>query len=131
MTMDEEQHQGVPGDNTSLLVYRKGMLAGLLLDAAIRRSTDGRASLDDVARQMLTLARSSGVHQVPDARIRAIAVGVGGSGVDRMWRRVVEGTDLITEAEVTDALRAVTGLPVTAPAAIAKEQKVLIGHPKP
>ncbi len=131
MTMEEEQREGVLGDNTSLLVYRKGMLAGLLLDAAIRRGTDGQASLDDVARQMLALASSNPAHRVPDPEIRAIAVDVGGSGVDRVWNRVVEGTDLITEAEVTSALRAVTGLPVTAPAAVAKEQKVLIGHPKP
>jgi hypothetical protein len=31
----------------------------------------------------------------------------------------MEGTNLITEAEVADALRVVTGLPATAPAAIA------------
>ena len=37
----------------------------------------------------------------------------------------------ISEAEVTQALRTVTGLPVAGPAAIAKEQKILIGHPKP
>jgi len=44
---------------------------------------------------------------------------------------VVAGTGLITQAEVTQALRTVTGLPVAPPAPIAKEQKVLIGHPKP
>lgn len=131
MTMHQEEREGVAGDNTSLLVYRKGMLAGLLLDAAIRRGTDGQASLDDVARQMLALARSNAAHRVPDFEIRAIALDVGGGGVGRVWSRVVEGTDLIAEAEVTDALRAVTGLPVTAPAPVAKEQKVLIGHPKP
>jgi hypothetical protein len=43
----------------------------------------------------------------------------------------VAGTSLISEAEVTEALRVVTGLAVTAPAPIAKEQKVLIVHPKP
>jgi len=131
MTMQQEQHEGVLGDNTSLLVYRKGMLAGLLLDAAIRRGTDGQASLGDVAQRILALARSSPAHRVRDAEMRAVAVEAGGSGVARVWRRVVDGTTLIAEAEVTDALRAVTGLPVTAPPAIAKEQKVLIGHQKP
>jgi predicted metalloprotease with PDZ domain len=131
MTMDEEQRANVLGDNTSLLVYRKGMLAGLLLDAAIRRATAGQAKLDDAARLALILARSSPEHRVPDAAIRAVAVQVGGDDVDRVWRRVVEGITLISEAEVTAALHAVTGLPVTGPPRIAKEQKVLPGHPKP
>ena len=119
------------GDNTSLLVYRKGMLAALLLDAAIRRATDGRASLDDAARRMLVYAHASPGHRVTDAEIHVIAVDVGGNDVDRVWHRVVAGTSLLTEAEVTEALRMVTGLPVSAPAPIAKEQKILIGHPKP
>jgi predicted metalloprotease with PDZ domain len=131
MTMDEEQREHVLGDNTSLLVYRKGMLVGLLLDAAIRRGTDGHASLDDLARRMLARARTDPAHRVADADIQALAVELGGGGVDRIWRRVVEGTSLITEAEVADALRAVTGSPVTAPAAAPKAQKVLIGHPNP
>jgi len=131
MTMDEEQHEGVLGDNTSLLVYRKGMLAGLLLDAAIRKGSDGQASLDDVARQVLARSKDRPDHRVSEAQLRAAAVQMGGAEADSVWRRVVDGTTLITEAEVTDALRAVTGLPVTAPAPVAKEQKVLIGHPKP
>ena len=131
MTMDEEWREKVLGDNTSLLVYRKGMLAGLLLDAAIRRGTDGRASLDDVARRMIAVARQDPAHRVRETEIRRIAVEIGGGGVAHVWRRVVEGTTLLTEAEVTDALRLVTGLPVGAPAANAKEQKILIGHPKP
>ena len=131
MTMDEEQHAGVLGDNTSLLVYRKGMLAGLLLDAVIRRATDGQASLDDVARRMLLLAAGTPGHRVTDAEILSAATETGGDEVPRVWRRVVDGTSLITEDEVTAALRTVTGLPVVAPAPIAKEQKKLIGHPKP
>jgi predicted metalloprotease with PDZ domain len=131
MTMDEEQREQVLGDNTSLLVYRKGMLAGLLLDAAIRRGADGRASLDDLARRMLARARTDPAHRVADADIRALATQLGGGGVDRIWRRVVEGTSLITAADVADALRAVTGSPVTAPAAAPKDRKVLIGHPNP
>ena len=131
MTMDEEQHEGVLGDNTSLLVYRKGMLAGLLLDAAIRRATDGQATLDDVARRVLLLAAGATGHRVTDAEILSAATEAGGDGVRPVWRRVVDGTSLITEDEVTAALRTVTGLPVVAPAPVAKEQKTLIGHPKP
>jgi predicted metalloprotease with PDZ domain len=123
MTMDEEQREGVLGDNTSLLVYRKGMLAGLLLDAAIRRGTDGRTRLDDVARRMLVVARTHPTHRVAASQIRSLATELGGGGVDRIWRRVVEGTSLITEADVADALRVVTGMPITGPAAHAKEQQ--------
>ena len=131
MTMDEEQHLGVIGDNTSLLVYRKGMLAGLLLDAAIRRGSEGRVSLDDVARRMLTLAAGRPGHHVTEADIRAAVLAVGGADADRVWTHVIDGTALIEGAEVTDALRVVTGLPVAEPPPVAKEQKVLIGHPKP
>ena len=119
-TMAEESREGVLGDNTTLLVYRKGMLAGLLLDAAIRRGSDGRASLDDLARSALALARSRPAHRVSEDEIRALAVALGGGGTARLWRRVVDGTSLITEADVTDALRAVTGLSLGAPAAVAK-----------
>lgn len=131
MTMDEEQRENPLGDNTTLLIYRKGMLAGLLLDAFIRRQTDGEASLDDVARRMLALAASRSSHRVAEGEIRDIAIAIGGSGVARLWDRVVDGESLISRDEVASALRTVTGLDVTAPAFNAKEQKILIGHPKP
>ncbi|HXY70093.1 MAG TPA: hypothetical protein VEH62_11630 [Gemmatimonadales bacterium] len=131
ITMAEEQRENVLGDNTTLLVYRKGMLAGLLLDAAVRRATEGEATLADVARRLLAIARLSPSRLVDDDEIRDAAVEVGGEAAGRVWRRVVAGTSPITEGEVTEALRAVTGLPVTGPAPVAKEQKVLIGHPKP
>ena len=131
MTMAEEQRENPLGDNTTLLIYRKGMLAGLLLDAFIRRQTDGEASLDDVARRMLAVAASRSSHRVAEGEIRDIAIAIGGSGVARLWDRVVDGESLISRDEVASALRAVTGLDVTAPAFNAKEQKILIGHPKP
>lgn len=131
MTMDEEQRENPLGDNTTLLVYRKGMLAGLLLDAFIRRQTDGEASLDDVARRMLALAASRSSHRVTEAEIRAIAIAIGGSGVAGLWGRVVDGESLISRDEVASALRTVTGLDVAVPDFNAKEQKVLVGHPKP
>ena len=131
MTMSEEQRENILGDNTTLLVYRKGMLAGLLLDAAIRRTTDGAATLGDVARRLLAAASHDPGRRVSDAEIHDLSLEVGGPAVEPVWRQVVAGTSLISEAEVTEALRVVTGLAVTAPAPIAKEQKVLIVHPKP
>ncbi len=131
MTMEEEQRENPLGDNTTLLIYRKGMLAGLLLDAFIRRQTDGEASLDDVARRMLALAADRPSRRVAEDEIRGIAIAIGGGGVARLWDRVVDGESLITRDDVTSALRTVTGLDVAVPDFNAKERKVLIGHPKP
>jgi len=125
MTMDEETRRGVVGDNTALLVYRKGMLTGLLLDAAIRRETDGQSSLDDVARRIIGMARGRRSHAVQETEIRDIASAIGGTGAGRTWDRLVAGTRSISEVEVTDALRTVTGFAVALPTVPAKERKVL------
>ena len=58
LTMAEENNRRMGGDNTELLVYRKGMLAGLLLDAAIRQGSNDRRSLDDVSRRLLQIAQT-------------------------------------------------------------------------
>jgi predicted metalloprotease with PDZ domain len=130
LTMEQEDRSNVSGDNTALLVYRKGMLAGLLLDAAIRRGTDGQASLDDVARRLLALAAERGSHVVRGSEIRDVALEVGGGDLARIWDRVVEGSSLVSADEVTDALQVVTGVPIPVAQSRAKEQKVLSNHPK-
>ncbi len=129
MTMEQEDRGSVIGDNTALLVYRKGMLAGLLLDAAIRRGTDGQATLDDVARRMLGLAAARRTHVVRASEIRDIAVEIGGPGVARVWDRVVAGASLLSEDEVTAALHVVTGGDIPRAPLRAKERKVLSNHP--
>ncbi len=131
MTMDQEEGSGAPGDNTELLVYRKGMLAGLLLDAAIRRGTDGEASLDDVARRALALARTQRRHVVREPALRDLVRETGGPDADSVWARVVAGTALLSAGEVTSALREVTGADVPAFAVPAKELKVLGKQPGP
>ncbi len=131
MTMDEEQRENPLGDNTTLLIYRKGMLAGLLLDAAIRRQTDGEASLDDVGRRMLALAAGRPTRRVAEGEVRDIVVAIAGRAVGGTWDRVVAGTSPISRDEVVSALRTVASLDVPAPPLNAKEQKVLVGHPKP
>lgn len=110
MTMDEEHRSNILGDNTTLLVYRKGMLAALLLDAAIRRGSAGRASLDDVARRLLAAASQDPARRVSASEIRALAVALGGAGVAPVWRRAVAGTELLTRAEITGALDVISGL---------------------
>ena len=109
MTMAEENRRRMGGDNTELLVYRKGMLAGLLLDAAIRRSSNGRRTLDDVSRQLLHMAAERRSRVLRETEIRDAVRAAGGEEGLRVWHKVVEGTDMITEAEVSDALRIVTG----------------------
>lgn len=128
LTMAQEARQGMGGDNTELLVYRKGMLAGLMLDAAIRRASDGRASLDDVARRALALAATRRSRSVREAEIRQLVREVGGNDAARTWERVVEGTAMLTADDLTSALRVVTGRTFTVPDR-PKRRKTLTGTP--
>ncbi len=125
MTMSEENRRRVLGDNTELLVYRKGMLAGLLLDAAIRRSSNGRRTLDDASRDLLRLARERRSHTVREPEIREAVRRVGGRDVERVWDRVVAGRELLTAAEVAQALRDVTGRDLQPPPLATKRGKTL------
>jgi len=109
MTMAEENRASVGGDNTELLVYRKGMLAGLLLDAAIRRETHGRSTLDAAAARLLTVAAARRSRTVREAEIRDAVVDAGGASAARTWSRVVDAANLLSEAEIREALRDVTG----------------------
>jgi len=125
LTMAEENTRRMGGDNTDLLVYRKGMLAGLLLDAAIRRGSNDRRSLDDVSRQLLQVARISASRTMRETEIPAAVVSAGGDEAARAWARVVDGTDPISEDDVSAALRAVTGR-AFAPPVLAKGRKELV-----
>jgi len=126
LTMAEENRRGVRGDNTELLVYRKGMLAGLLLDAAFRQASGGRRSLDDLSRALLAAAQQRGSRYVPENEVRTIAVRLGGAEVERVWDRVVAGTGMLTEEDVRAALRTVTGRTFDPPPPLlAKERKAL------
>lgn len=109
LTMAQEARQRMGGDNTELLVYRKGMLAGLMLDAAIREATADRATLDDVARRLLERARARRSRVVREPEIRAVVGEVGGEPATRVWDRVVTGTARLDVREISDALQRVTG----------------------
>ncbi len=124
LTMSEENRQRLGGDNTELLVYRKGMLAGLMLDAAIRRGTAGRKSLDDLSRQLLAMAATRRSRNVRESEIRDAAVALGGPAIQQLWARVVTGTELLNEDDVASALQAVTGRSF-APPPLAKARKEL------
>jgi hypothetical protein len=124
MTMAEENHARMGGDNTELLVYRKGMLAGLMLDAAIRRGSRGRHTLDDLSRRLLAIAAPRRNHNVREAELHDAAVALGGADVERVWARVVTGTELLTEDDIATALQGVTGR-AFAPPPLAKSRKEL------
>jgi predicted metalloprotease with PDZ domain len=131
MTMAAEARTMPGGDNTIRLVYRKGMLAALLLDAAIRRDSHGRASLDDVARSLLATARDRRSRTVTEAEIGEAVRREGGRSARREWARVVAGTDRISAAEVASALREVTGVDLPPPPPRANVPKALSQPPPP
>ena len=125
LTMAEENRRRMGGDNTELLVYRKGMLAGLMLDAALRRATNGQRTIDDLSRQLLALAATRRSRNVHESEIRDAAVALGGEEVQRVWTRVVAGTELVTEDDVSTALQSVTGR-LFPPPALIKTRKELV-----
>ena len=124
LTMTQENRRHMGGDNTELLVYRKGMLAGLLLDAAIRNGSGGRKTLDDVSRRLLQTAAHRQSRLLRETEVRDVAVQEGGPGVQAVWTRVVDGTELLTEDDVANALAVVTGRRF-APPPLAKAHKEL------
>ncbi len=131
MTMAAEARTLPGGDNTVRLVYRKGMLAALLLDAAVRKGSRGAADLDSVARDLLATARGRAGHTVSEAEIGAAVEAAGGRTARREWRRVVTGTAELTAREVADALKAVTGADLPPPPDRANVPKALARPPAP
>lgn len=131
MTMAAEARSLPGGDNTIRLIYRKGMLAGLLLDAAIRRGSHERASLDDVARRLLATARTRRSKTLSEAEIGEAVAEAGGSTASREWARVVTGTGELTAAQVAAALRAVTGVELPPPLPRTEAPKTLSKPPSP
>ncbi len=129
LTMQQESRSRVPGDNTELLAYRKGMLAGLLLDAAIRRATAAQRTLDDASRALLVQARQRR-RRLSEADLRAAVVQFGGPATEQTWDRVVGSAAPITEEEVGEALRVVTGRPLAPPPALKARKELLPAAPR-
>lgn len=125
LTMAQESRQGMAGDNTRLLVYRKGMLAGLMLDAAIRRASDGRRTLDDASRSLLARAAGRAWRTVTEREVRDAVIEAGSPAVRREWDRLVESTAIISQNDVQEALRQVTGQGFEPPPIVPKQRKVL------
>jgi len=77
--------------NVSVNYYRKGALAGWLLDAHIRRATGDRRALDDLMRA--AYARYSGASGYAAGDLRALAAEVAGRDLSAFFDAVIDGTD--------------------------------------
>ena len=85
--------------NSSVSYYTKGSVLGFLLDARIRKATNGAKSLDDVMRA--AYQRFSGAKGYTPDEFRAVAEQVAGTSLASFWDAGVEGT---AEVDYTEAL---------------------------
>jgi predicted metalloprotease with PDZ domain len=86
--------------NTGISYYVKGAVVAFLLDAKIRRATEGRRSLDDVMR--LAFDRYSASSGFTAQQFRALAGEVAGHDLSAWFRSVLESTDELDYSEALD-----------------------------
>ena len=87
-------------DNIGISYYTKGAIVGWLLDARIRRMTNGTKSLDDLMR--LAFSRYSGDHGYTPAQFRATTAEVAGGSLDDFFQRAVVSTEELDYKEALD-----------------------------
>jgi predicted metalloprotease with PDZ domain len=80
--------------------YTKGPVVGFLLDAKIRRATNGARSLDDVMR--LAHARYSGARGFTPEGFRSITSEVAGIDLGDWFRRALDTTEELEYSEALD-----------------------------
>jgi predicted metalloprotease with PDZ domain len=83
--------------NVAISYYTKGAVLGFLLDARIRRLTDGRRSLDDVMRG--AYERYAGAQGYTPGEFRAVAEEMAGVSLADFWTEGVQGTGELDYAE--------------------------------
>jgi predicted metalloprotease with PDZ domain len=88
--------------NSGVSYYVKGAVVAFLLDARIRRATDGKKSLDDVMR--LAYERHSGPRGFTAHQFRDLAGEVAGMDLSAWFRSALEGTDELDYSEALDWL---------------------------
>jgi len=89
-------------NNTSVSYYTKGTVIAFLLDATIRKATNGAKSLDDVMR--LAYEKFSGPKGYTPEQFRGVIDQVAGRSVQGFWESAVEGTSELDYTEALDAL---------------------------
>ena len=95
------ENSGVGMDQaTTVSYYTKGTVVGLLLDARIRRLTNGRRSLDDVMH--LAFRRYSGAHGFTPEQFQSVASEVAGANLDDWFHRVLDTTEELDYSEALD-----------------------------
>jgi predicted metalloprotease with PDZ domain len=95
----DNSNSGVNAKATTVSYYTKGNVLGLVLDAKIRRTTNGRASFDDVMR--LAYKRYSGANGFTADEFRRTAEEVAGVDLRQWFASAVSSTD---ELDYTDLL---------------------------
>jgi predicted metalloprotease with PDZ domain len=86
--------------NTSISYYTKGAVLGFLLDAGIRKATNGAKSLDDVMR--LAYQRFAGARGYTPEEFRGVAEQVAGISLKAFWDSAVDGTGELDYSEALD-----------------------------
>jgi hypothetical protein len=104
----ENSNSGVNPSARTVSYYNKGNVLGLLLDAKIRRATDGRASFDDVMR--LAYRRYSGARGFTADDFRRTAEEIAGTDLRAWFASAVSSTDELDYSDVLEwyGLRFVT-----------------------
>jgi predicted metalloprotease with PDZ domain len=88
--------------NTAVSYYTKGSVVGLLLDARIRKATNGARSLDDVMKA--AYEKYSGMRGYTADEFRAVAEQVAGVSLKTFWDAAVSGTVELDYQETLDTL---------------------------
>jgi predicted metalloprotease with PDZ domain len=86
--------------NSAVSYYTKGSIIGLLLDARLRRLTNGKRGLDDVMRA--AYRRFSGERGYTATDFRAVANQVAGMDLGDFFHRALETTEELDYAEMLD-----------------------------
>jgi predicted metalloprotease with PDZ domain len=104
----ENSNSGVNPNASTVSYYNKGNVLGLLLDAKIRRTTNGRASFDDVMR--LAYQRYSGARGFTAGEFRQTTEEVAGVDLRPWFRSAVSSTGELDYADLLEwyGLRFVT-----------------------
>ena len=104
----QNSNSGVAPNAGTVSYYNKGHVLGLLLDAKIRRATNGRRSFDDVMRRAYT--RYSGERGFTGDQFRQTAEEVAGVDLRAWFASTVSSTDELDYADLLEwyGLRFVT-----------------------
>ena len=94
-----QMFEKIPADR-KVDYYIKGPVAGLVLDAHIRRLTDGRRSMDDVMR--LEYQRWSGAHGYTEEQFDRTISDAAGVDVSDLLHKLIATTEEVDYAEMLD-----------------------------